>query len=253
MRLRPLIIVEIHLEDVWVKKLLNKDTLLHDFGEIIDEQEWWDKLVLIICDIPDDFVNGADLVVFEGCVDCVSVFDFSVAILLLVHVENWEVTLIVVGESFVEQDLHRFWVERHDVKHVGLIKLQKCLIKHLWVRLPIDEVDNIRLSFTKVERLKNQKLSERNLMETNSEDVLVLGFAVWVSDLFLNHDKFLVVTVLEQDMVILLDFKVIGWLQRVKHDVSLILIFELSAFAVAESDDCNTILWKRDKVMSCRS
>ena len=88
-------------------------------------------------------------------------------------------------------------------------------------------------------------------MEADSEDVHVLGFAVWVSDLLLNHDKFLVVTVLEQDMIVLLDLKVIGWLQRVKHDVSLILIFELSAFAVAESDDCNTILWKRDKVMSC--
>ena len=52
-------------------------------------------------------------------------------------------------------------------------------------------------------------------------------------------------------MIILLHFKVIGWLQRVKHDVSLVLIFELSTF-VAEGDDCDTILRKRDKVMNCR-
>ena len=85
--------------------------------------------------------------------------------------------------------------------------------------------------------MKNKELSKSDLAKSYLEDVLVAGLSIRVCHLFLDHDESLLVKILNQDMITRFYLEIISGFQTVKHDVFLVLIFELTGVLATQTND----------------
>jgi len=66
---RPRIVHELEVEQFTFEKRGQLDAFLHQFDEVVFEQEAVHEWVLVLDDVVDDAVDGFDLVVFKSDID----------------------------------------------------------------------------------------------------------------------------------------------------------------------------------------
>ena len=124
-RRRPLIVVELVLEDFTVEKRTYQNTFLNQNVNILQEQEGADVVILVLDDVLNDIPHCSNLIVLQGTINCRSVekLTFVVRFLDFVFVKDRKLGLEHLLMLVAQELLHGATVEGEDTYHVGTVKL----------------------------------------------------------------------------------------------------------------------------------
>ena len=108
---RPLIIIEVKVEDITVEQFLDFNTLFHDNREVSLKQERGDEVILIVDNVPNDLFYCTGLVILETNIHGVPIVNFARSrTLQFVREEDREVFIVEVSKFWVQKTLNRFGI-----------------------------------------------------------------------------------------------------------------------------------------------
>ena len=128
---------------------------------------------------------------------------------------------------FIQKTLDRPRIKGKIVHHRFDAKLQKNFEENGWIRLIFDKDFNLTLRLAGVYTLEQAKLSQRDLVNFDLENLFKLCESLFVCVLLLNTDLAIVVELkCKQDMVCRLYLKIVALSERVKHSLEAFAIYD---------------------------
>ena len=166
----------------------------------------------------------SNLVVLHGYINGVVVSVHGNLFLILLHivsvfifVDDGVLRLEVVNKVFGEHGLHGFAVEGKNSHHVLPFKLQVGVVENGRVLLKIYKLENVGALFAVKDTLKQQQLTNVHLLNVHLIDGLENGLAILVFVLVLDLNDLVFTHARKQDVVVLVDFKIVAGAKSVHH------------------------------------